>query len=128
MRDGWDGGGDRKKGSRTHQPTAGLVEGQQTKFYAEPVNVLAGRLGLPQWLVDLRHEATHSQLPSRSSLRMGAQQLLDWLYREYWQKQVRLRRRRGGRERMRGFAYNARTRLDGIHPLNKTLTFFSRFV
>jgi hypothetical protein len=39
----------------------GLVEGQQTKFYAEPVNVLAGRLGLPQWLVDLRHEATHSQ-------------------------------------------------------------------
>jgi len=110
--------------------TTGLVEGQQTKFYAEPVNVLAGRLGLPQWLVDLRHEATHSQvgavaadsrgpcpierclyacvcpphthrrlhpsirtrartqLPSLSSLRMGAQQLLDWLFREYWQKQV----------------------------------------
>lgn len=90
------------------------MEGQQTKFYAEPVNVLAGRLGLPQWLVDLRHEATHSQvrwsgehrayelcscitphtctackqLPSLSSLRMGAQQLLDWLFREYWQKQV----------------------------------------
>lgn len=42
--------------------TIGLVEGQQTKFYAEPVNVLAGRLGLPQWLVDLRHEATHSQV------------------------------------------------------------------
>ncbi len=29
-----------------------------------------------------------TQLPSLSSLRMGAQQLLDWLFREYWQKQV----------------------------------------
>lgn len=48
--------------STFHRARAGLVEGQQTKFYAEPVNVLAGRLGLPQWLVDLRHEATHSQV------------------------------------------------------------------
>lgn len=47
---------------------AGLVEGQQTKFYAEPVNVLAGRLGLPQWLVDLRHEATHSQVTTVMSV------------------------------------------------------------
>ena len=93
---------------------AGLVEGQQTKYYAEPVNVLALRLGLPLWLVDLRHESTHSQvgqrssawicrvppevlivacagvgqLPSLSSLRTGSQRLLDWLYKEYWQRQV----------------------------------------
>lgn len=28
------------------------------------------------------------QLPSLSAVRLGAQQLLDWLYREYWQRQV----------------------------------------
>ncbi len=66
----------------------GLVEGLQTKFYAEPVNAVAARLGIPQWLVDLRHEATHSQLPSLASLRMGAQHLLDWLFRGYWEKQA----------------------------------------
>jgi hypothetical protein len=50
---------------------AGLVEGQQIKFYAEPVNVLAGRLGLPQWLVDLRHEATHSQVKGGAGRHAG---------------------------------------------------------
>jgi len=66
----------------------GLVEGLQTKFYAEPVNAVAARLGIPQWLVDLRHEATHASLPSLATLRMGAQHLLDWLYRGYWEKQA----------------------------------------
>ncbi|EWM24302.1 las1-like family expressed [Nannochloropsis gaditana] len=65
----------------------GLVEGCQTKFYAEPVHAVAARLGIPQWLVDLRHEATHASLPSLSALRMGAQHLLDWLHRGYWEKQ-----------------------------------------
>lgn len=66
----------------------GLVEGLQTKFYAEPVNAVAARLGISQWLVDLRHEATHASLPSLATLRMGAQHLLDWLYRGYWEKQA----------------------------------------
>jgi len=66
----------------------GLVEGLQTKFYAEPVNAVAARLGIPQWLVDLRHEATHASLPSLATLRMGAQHLLDWLYKGYWEKQA----------------------------------------
>ena len=41
---------------------AGLVEANQTRFYAEPIHVLASRMGLPQLLVDLRHDATHNQV------------------------------------------------------------------
>lgn len=43
--------------------------------------------GLPQVLVDLRHEATHNELPSLPLLRLAACQALAWLRACYWQPQ-----------------------------------------
>ena len=43
--------------------------------------------GLPQVLVDLRHEATHNELPSLPLLRLAACQALVWLRACYWQPQ-----------------------------------------
>jgi ribosomal biogenesis protein LAS1 len=43
--------------------------------------------GLPQVLVDLRHEATHNELPSLPLLRLAACQALAWLHACYWQPQ-----------------------------------------
>jgi hypothetical protein len=46
------------------------------------------RAGLPQLLVDVRHEASHNELPSLSLLRVAAAEALAWLQASYWQRQA----------------------------------------
>ena len=41
--------------------------------------MLAGDMGLPEWLVNIRHEATHYTLPSMDLLRNGVSVALEWL-------------------------------------------------
>ncbi|POM71207.1 Las1 domain containing hypothetical protein, partial [Phytophthora palmivora] len=62
----------------------GLVDGSQKGAYAVAVSVLAQRIGIPLWIVDLRHESTHNQLPSLPVLRFAARHLLAWLRANYW--------------------------------------------
>ena len=38
-------------------------------------------------LVDVRHEASHNELPTLPLLRLAAQQALAWLRAAYWQRQ-----------------------------------------
>ncbi|KAG6585115.1 Ribosomal biogenesis protein LAS1L [Phytophthora cinnamomi] len=65
----------------------GLVDGSQKGVYATAVSTLAQRIGIPLWVVDLRHESTHNQLPSLPVLRFAAQHLLAWLRANYWRAQ-----------------------------------------
>ena len=44
--------------------------------------------GLPRLLVDIRHEASHNELPSLALLRLGATSALAWLSQSYWQQQA----------------------------------------
>ncbi len=37
------------------------------------------KLGLPEWLVEMRHQATHASLPSLDMLRTAAETSLAWL-------------------------------------------------
>ncbi|GMF15648.1 unnamed protein product [Phytophthora lilii] len=62
----------------------GLVDGSQKGAYASAVSTLAQRIGIPLWVVDLRHESTHNQLPSLPVLRFAARHLLAWLRANYW--------------------------------------------
>ncbi|CAI5737536.1 unnamed protein product [Hyaloperonospora brassicae] len=68
----------------------GLVDGSQRGAYAMAVSTLAQRIGIPLWVVDLRHESTHNQLPSLSVLRFAARHLLAWLRVNYWGAQEEL--------------------------------------
>lgn len=43
-------------------------------------------LGLPASFVELRHEATHRELPSLVVLRGAARRSLEWLWDYYWSK------------------------------------------
>ncbi|PYH43828.1 Las1-domain-containing protein [Aspergillus saccharolyticus JOP 1030-1] len=43
-------------------------------------------LGLPASFVELRHEATHRELPSLTVLRNASQRSLEWLWDYYWAK------------------------------------------
>ena len=50
----------------------------------------------PQFLVDLRHEASHQELPPLPLLRLAAKEAL-WLLRErFWQPQLLQIEERGG--------------------------------
>uniref|UniRef100_K3WIF1 Las1-like protein n=1 Tax=Globisporangium ultimum (strain ATCC 200006 / CBS 805.95 / DAOM BR144) TaxID=431595 RepID=K3WIF1_GLOUD len=70
----------------------GLVDSAQKGTYAMAVSGLAQRIGIPLWIVDLRHESTHNQMPSLPVLRFAAQHLLAWLRSNYWYKQEELLR------------------------------------
>ena len=52
----------------------GLVEPLQLGTYARSIASIAAQLGLPSWLVELRHAATHEDLPSIDLLREATKQ------------------------------------------------------
>ncbi|KAJ2878726.1 rRNA-processing protein las1 [Coemansia aciculifera] len=66
-----------------------IVDLEQKGVYAQSVAMLAGRIGMPAWFVELRHAGTHEQLPSLATLRSACAQALLWLRDYYWSKQVR---------------------------------------
>ncbi|KAK0456394.1 Las1-like-domain-containing protein [Armillaria borealis] len=53
----------------------GLVDPLQLGAYARSIASISHQLGLPLWLVELRHASTHEDLPSLELLREGARQL-----------------------------------------------------
>ncbi|OMJ70471.1 hypothetical protein SteCoe_31544 [Stentor coeruleus] len=55
--------------------------------YARSVSNTARSIKYPDFLVDLRHDATHSSLPSMFLLSKAINALINWLYEEYWSKQ-----------------------------------------
>ncbi|EIN13451.1 Las1-domain-containing protein [Punctularia strigosozonata HHB-11173 SS5] len=62
----------------------GLVDPLQLGAYARSIASIAAQLGLPAWLVELRHAATHEELPSIEVLREGARQSMSWLLHNYF--------------------------------------------
>ena len=53
----------------------GLVDPLQAGTYARPIATIAQQLGIPLWLVELRHAVTHEDLPSLDLLREAARQV-----------------------------------------------------
>lgn len=62
----------------------GLVDPLQNGAYARSIASIAIQLGLPLWLVELRHAATHEDLPSLELLRDAARDSLSWLLHNYF--------------------------------------------
>lgn len=57
----------------------GLVDPLQSGAYARSIAAIATQLGLPSWLVELRHAATHEDLPSLELLREACREVFDQL-------------------------------------------------
>jgi len=55
--------------------------------HTRSISTVAKEIGLPQLLVDLRHDATHKEMPSLEVLKTGLGELLKWIYVKYWQSQ-----------------------------------------
>lgn len=51
---------------------------------------IAKQLNIPEWIVNLRHDAAHGhELPSISVLRIAVNILLTWLHDEYWTVEIK---------------------------------------
>lgn len=61
-----------------------VADSFQTKLYAQPIATIAERIGLPQWLVQVRHSATHEDLPSVAVCRAATDAALAWLDVNFW--------------------------------------------
>ncbi|KAM3618329.1 uncharacterized protein V6R79_019112 [Siganus canaliculatus] len=64
-----------------------ITERQQGKT-ARPLRRLAGKLNIPEWVVNLRHEITHRKLPTLKWCRKGCKVVLEWLQQEFWSRQL----------------------------------------
>jgi ribosomal biogenesis protein LAS1 len=62
----------------------GLLDSHQDKRRKLSMYSIAKTLGLPATYVELRHQATHEELPSLSKLRIATQKALKWIYDYYW--------------------------------------------
>ncbi|KAG9248937.1 Las1-like-domain-containing protein [Calycina marina] len=64
----------------------GLLDSHQTRKTKQSMYSLAKTLKppLPATFVELRHQATHEELPSLPKLRSACTKALDWLYVYYW--------------------------------------------
>lgn len=57
---------------------------QQQRSTASSVALLCAELGVPPWLVAIRHEATHNQVPPLPTLRLAANALMQYFSTVYW--------------------------------------------
>ncbi|OCH92729.1 Las1-domain-containing protein [Obba rivulosa] len=62
----------------------GLVDPLQLGAYARSIASIASQLGVPAWFVELRHAATHEDLPSLEVLREAARESMAWLLHNYF--------------------------------------------
>lgn len=62
----------------------GLLDPFQQASVALPLLKLAKEIGLPSSFVEIRHMATHEELPSLSHLRLVASEAKQWLYDNFW--------------------------------------------
>lgn len=65
-----------------------LITERQQGRVARPLRRLAGKLNIPEWVVDLRHDFTHRKLPTLTWCRKGCKVVLEWLQQEYWSRQL----------------------------------------
>lgn len=73
-----------KQESYGHRFVTGLVDSEQDARYKATMYAKAKQIGLPASFVELRHEATHGDLPSLIVLRKAAEKALEWLWNDYW--------------------------------------------
>ncbi|CCU75166.1 cell morphogenesis protein Las1-like protein [Blumeria hordei DH14] len=62
----------------------GLLDCHQDKRYKLSMYTIAKNIGLPATFVELRHQATHEELPSLSKLRTVSRKALSWIWDYYW--------------------------------------------
>lgn len=75
-----------ERAANMHRFVTGLLDSHQDKRRKLSMYSIAKTIGLPATYVELRHQATHEELPSLSKLRTATQKALHWIWDYYWAK------------------------------------------
>ncbi|KAH6680395.1 Las1-like-domain-containing protein [Halenospora varia] len=82
----------------------GLLDSHQTKLRKQSMYSIAKSIGLPATYVELRHQATHEELPSLTKLRSASQKALRWIWENYWKDlEAGENSRNGGEDECKAF-------------------------
>ncbi|GFR17828.1 ribosomal biogenesis protein LAS1L, partial [Trichonephila clavata] len=65
-----------------------IVEQHKDTKFVRGVTTLGREQNIPSWIIDLRHEASHSYCPSLPTLRMGAERALQYLEDTFWKAEA----------------------------------------
>ncbi|RKP19948.1 Las1-domain-containing protein [Rozella allomycis CSF55] len=65
----------------------GMLDPYQKSLYARSLTRIAEEIGFPRYFVDLRHDATHSDMPSLDLLKSSCKHALKWLKENFWDVQ-----------------------------------------
>eukprot|EP01031_Cornospumella_fuschlensis_P031542 gene31541-38123_t len=66
----------------------GITEPGQQGVFTRSVLGIATEIGLPGWIVELRHESAHGHMPPLSVLRRGGEYMYGWYVDHYWTPQL----------------------------------------
>ncbi|XP_053230114.1 ribosomal biogenesis protein LAS1L [Podarcis raffonei] len=65
-----------------------LITERKQKTVIIPLRRLAKELNIPVWIVNLRHDLTHGNLPHLDACQKGCDVVLEWLRQTYWSRQL----------------------------------------
>ena len=66
----------------------GVVEPFKNVNLAVPISTIGSSYGIPEFIINIRHSATHGKMPSFELAAHGARAALDWLKTNYWEAQL----------------------------------------
>jgi ribosomal biogenesis protein LAS1 len=66
----------------------GVVEPFKNLNLSVPISTIGASYGVPDFIVDIRHSATHGRMPTFELASLGAQKALIWLKSNYWEAQI----------------------------------------
>ncbi|OHT13007.1 Las1-like family protein [Tritrichomonas foetus] len=66
----------------------GVVEPFKNANLSVPISTIGASYGVPEFVVTLRHAATHGRMPSFEFAAIGAKSALEWLKTNYWEAQL----------------------------------------
>lgn len=68
----------------------GVVEPFKNVNLAVPISTIGSSYGIPEFIITIRHSATHGKMPTFEHAAHGARAALEWLKVNYWEEQLNL--------------------------------------
>ncbi|KAI9678607.1 MAG: rRNA-processing protein las1 [Caeruleum heppii] len=88
-----------EKGVASESFVTRTLDASQPGGYTRTMFAVAREIGLPESFVELRHDATHDELPGLNTLRGFSRRALAWMWDVYWGKIEQGNTRRAKRKR-----------------------------
>lgn len=102
----------------------GVCEPFKNVNLAVPISTIGASYGIPEFVVTIRHAATHGQMPTFELAAHGARTALEWLRTNYWEAQLNQISaiEEAVKENLLGFLFNGEPAFANMHE-NEVLSF-----